>query len=218
VFKITDRTVARAIFELAVDQPVLDMPELLWKQYIDFEENEGEFERTRALYERLLEKTDHVKVWISYAHFEINVPDEEEEEQEGEEEKLSDAAKARARKVFERAYKSMKDRDLKEEVCSPLARAAERLVILITNSVSLFSTLACLLSVNMAVPKTSKPCRSRCLGELKSVALWKTVTLMRSTLIMYSRQMISRHKSSQTCSRWLKPGSRRVEKLLAAIK
>ena len=31
----TDR--ARAIFELAIGQSVLDMPEMLWKQYIDFE-------------------------------------------------------------------------------------------------------------------------------------------------------------------------------------
>ena len=28
---------ARAIFELAIDQPLLDMPEVLWKAYIDFE-------------------------------------------------------------------------------------------------------------------------------------------------------------------------------------
>ena len=93
------------------------MPELLWKAYIDFEEEEGEYERTRALYERLLAKTDHVKVWISYAHFEINVPDAEEEEggDEDEEQPVSEEAKARARTVFERAYRSMKEKDLKEE-------------------------------------------------------------------------------------------------------
>lgn len=28
---------SRAIFELAISQSVLDRPELLWKQYIDFE-------------------------------------------------------------------------------------------------------------------------------------------------------------------------------------
>ncbi|KAA8567072.1 hypothetical protein EYC84_010147 [Monilinia fructicola] len=77
----------RAIFELAISQQVLDMPELLWKAYIDFEEEEGEYDRTRHLYERLLEKTDHVKVWISYAHFEINVPDDDEDEAEEDEEK-----------------------------------------------------------------------------------------------------------------------------------
>ncbi|OBT39460.1 pre-mRNA-splicing factor clf1 [Pseudogymnoascus sp. WSF 3629] len=115
---------ARAVYELAVNQQMLDMPELVWKSYIDFEEEEGEYERTRSLYERLLEKTGHVKVWISYAHFEINIPDEEEEgEEEGEEEErpISDAAKERARKVFERAHKSMKERDLKEERAALLA-------------------------------------------------------------------------------------------------
>ncbi|KZZ94791.1 cell cycle control protein (Cwf4) [Moelleriella libera RCEF 2490] len=110
---------ARAIFELAVNQPQLDMPELLWKAYIDFEEEEGEYERTRELYERLLEKTDHVKVWISYAHFEINIPEDDEEEEEGddgqEEQPLSEEAKARARRVFERAHTGMRDKDLKEE-------------------------------------------------------------------------------------------------------
>ncbi|KAF4831830.1 Pre-mRNA-splicing factor clf1 [Colletotrichum siamense] len=106
-----DRT--RAIFELAVNQMVLDMPELLWKAYIDFEEEEGEYDRTRELYERLLEKTNHVKVWISYAHFELNIPEDEEAEEE--ESPISDVAKARARKVFERAHKSMREKDLKEE-------------------------------------------------------------------------------------------------------
>ncbi|KAJ8436578.1 hypothetical protein Cgig2_031519 [Carnegiea gigantea] len=47
----------RAIFELATTQCVLDTPELLWKAYIDFEIAEGEFENTRALYERLLDRT-----------------------------------------------------------------------------------------------------------------------------------------------------------------
>lgn len=111
---------ARAVYELAVNQQMLDMPELVWKSYIDFEEEEGEYERTRSLYERLLEKTGHVKVWISYAHFEINIPDEEEEGEE-EERPISEAAKERARKVFERAHKSMKERDLKEERAALLA-------------------------------------------------------------------------------------------------
>ncbi|KAI5310369.1 NineTeen Complex (NTC) component [Ascosphaera atra] len=106
---------ARAIYELGIAQEVLDMPELLWKAYIDFEEYEGEYERTRALYERLLQKTDHVKVWINYARFEINVPEGEEEEEEEEERPVSEEAKARARKVFERAHTVMKQKELKEE-------------------------------------------------------------------------------------------------------
>jgi crooked neck len=106
---------ARAIFELAVEEPQLDMPELLWKAYIDFEEGEGEYERTRALYERLLEKTDHVKVWTSWAQLEIGIPDSEAEENDDEDKPVSDAAKARARAVFERAHKRMRDKDLKED-------------------------------------------------------------------------------------------------------
>jgi crooked neck len=55
---------ARAILELAVNQPVLDMPELLWKAYIDFEVAMKDEEKARQLYERLLERTQHVKVRI----------------------------------------------------------------------------------------------------------------------------------------------------------
>lgn len=115
---------ARAIYKLATSQETLDMPELVWKAYIDFEEREGEFDRTRDLYERLLEKTEHVKVWISYAHFELNVPDANDNAANGnadaEEEPKTDAAKARARSVFERAHKSMKEKDFKEERVSLL--------------------------------------------------------------------------------------------------
>ncbi|KAK3716392.1 NineTeen Complex (NTC) component [Vermiconidia calcicola] len=111
---------ARAIFELAVEQPVLDMPELLWKAYIDFEEGEGEVERCRALYERLLERTQHVKVWTSYANFELGVPDSdapEDEEEEAEETPISDAAKSRARAIFSRAHELYKSRpdEMKDE-------------------------------------------------------------------------------------------------------
>ncbi|KAK0730617.1 hypothetical protein B0H67DRAFT_639097 [Lasiosphaeris hirsuta] len=116
-----DRT--RSIFELAINQPVLDMPEVVWKAYIDFEEEEGEYERTRELYERLLEKADHPKVWISYAQFEINIPEAEDEnagDETEEERPVSDEAKARARKIFERAHRNMKDRDLKAERVSLL--------------------------------------------------------------------------------------------------
>ncbi|PNX88466.1 crooked neck 1-like protein [Trifolium pratense] len=48
---------ARAIFDIAIGQPALDldMPELLWKAYIDFEVAECEFEKARVLHRRLLE-------------------------------------------------------------------------------------------------------------------------------------------------------------------
>ena len=55
---------ARAIFELAIGQPKLDMPDVLWKAYIDFEIEQDEYDITRRLYQCLLERTHHVKVRI----------------------------------------------------------------------------------------------------------------------------------------------------------
>ncbi|KAL3498965.1 hypothetical protein ACH5RR_041697 [Cinchona calisaya] len=103
---------ARAIFELAIDQPALDMPELLWKAYIDFEITEGEFERTRALYERLLNRTKHLKVWLSYAKFEVSAVEEPEDDLEQKEKSIQ-----RARGVFERALSYLRTSapELKEE-------------------------------------------------------------------------------------------------------
>ncbi|XP_065187063.1 crooked neck-like protein 1 [Sycon ciliatum] len=65
-----DATRARSIFELAIEQTLLDMPEVLWKAYIDFEIAQDEPENARQLYERLLERTQHVKVWLAFAAFE----------------------------------------------------------------------------------------------------------------------------------------------------
>jgi len=95
---------ARAIFELAVGQQTLDMPEMLWKQYIDFEINDAKAEesgagRVRELYERLLDRTKHVKVWISYATFEAS-------EGGG----IDDC-----RSVMRKAYGVLKDEGLKDE-------------------------------------------------------------------------------------------------------
>jgi crooked neck len=53
---------ARAIYELAINQPKLEMPEVVWKAYIDFELEQEEFGRTRSLYQHLLQRTKHVKV------------------------------------------------------------------------------------------------------------------------------------------------------------
>ena len=105
---------ARAIFELGTEQATLDMPELVWKAYIDFEEYEGEYGRARALYERLLRKTDHVKVWINYARFEINVPESESDETE-DGRPVSEEAKARARSIFQRAHDLFKEKEVKED-------------------------------------------------------------------------------------------------------
>jgi crooked neck len=92
----TDR--ARAIFELAIDQKTLDMPEVLWKAYIDFEIKLKEHDRVRELYKRLLQRTEHVKVWISRAQFEASI-------------KQAD----KARPIFEEAEAFFKSTDNKEE-------------------------------------------------------------------------------------------------------
>jgi len=47
----------RAIYELAVSQPSIEMPEIVWKAYIDFEIKEQEFSKVRDLYKRQLEHT-----------------------------------------------------------------------------------------------------------------------------------------------------------------
>ena len=90
----------RALYELAVSQPELDMPEMLWKGYIDFEIEEGQGDNARKLYKRLLDRTGHVKVWISYAQFEGTEIGRGIEE---------------ARQVFDRAYQQLKEEGLKEE-------------------------------------------------------------------------------------------------------
>ena len=53
------------------------------QSYIDFEIGEGERKNTRELYERLLQRTHHVKVWMSYADFEgAPLPEPEDEEED----------------------------------------------------------------------------------------------------------------------------------------
>eukprot|EP00899_Mesostigma_viride_P028523 jgi/Mesvir1/8856/Mv02752-RA.1 len=124
----------RAIFELAISQPVLDMPEVLWKAYIDFEIANKDAARTRDLYERLLDRTKHIKVWLSYAQFEATAPlpwelEQEEDEEEGgeprarplpsaeEQRAAKDARAERARGVYGRAFRSLRETapDAKEE-------------------------------------------------------------------------------------------------------
>lgn len=53
----------RAVHEMALSQSVLDKPEVLWMHYIDFEISAGDRDAVVKLYERLLERTQHVKVY-----------------------------------------------------------------------------------------------------------------------------------------------------------
>lgn len=100
---------ADKIYELAINQERLDMPEVVWKAYIEFRVENKDFDGARDLYEALLERTQHVKVWISFAKFELTAfhgyDDVKEEE----------ASKVRAaRSVFERGCKVAKNWQDKE--------------------------------------------------------------------------------------------------------
>ena len=92
---------ARAIFELAINQPMMDMPEMLWKSYIDFELEQEECDNARHLYECLLERTQHIKVWLSFAKFEASLS--------------STNGLTPCRSVYERAEKCLKNRRNAEE-------------------------------------------------------------------------------------------------------
>ncbi|KAI9218244.1 protein crooked neck [Blastocladiella britannica] len=96
---------ARGVFEIAIAQEALDMPEVLWKAFIDFEMEQEEWENTRQLYERLLERTTHVKVWISYAKYELQAEEFDDVNVRAE----------RSRAIFERASKVLKGRRANEE-------------------------------------------------------------------------------------------------------
>lgn len=109
---------ARAIFELAISQPEMEMPELVWKKYIEFETEEEEFGNARQLYEQLISKTGHVKVWISYAMFELQIPDENADipDDEDVELEITEESKKNARKIYQRAWDYFKKEGKKEEV------------------------------------------------------------------------------------------------------
>lgn len=67
----TDR--ARTIFDISISEAELDLPELLWKAYIDFEIVQKEMGKARSLFEKLLLKSKGVQVWESYAEFEQQI-------------------------------------------------------------------------------------------------------------------------------------------------
>lgn len=118
----------RAIFEIAVTQ-ALDMPEIVWKAYIDFEAEEGDREKTRSLYERLLERTGHYKVYNSYAHMEASVlgggEDEDGNEIEGEAGDLE-----KARDVYRRGYSDLRARGEKEDVSAVFCNEKNKLELI----------------------------------------------------------------------------------------
>lgn len=89
---------AREIYEVAINQAQIDMPEVVWQSYLEMEINLKEHGKARELYKRLLKRSKHIKVWLSYCKFE------------------QDADAERAREVFSQAYNHFKGiPDMKEE-------------------------------------------------------------------------------------------------------
>lgn len=86
------------------------MPEVIWKAYIDFELSEAEYGHARSLYKRLLDRSNHVKVWIAMAQFELEYSSYSTESKEDE-----PTALEASRAVFQQAYEVLKAQGLKEE-------------------------------------------------------------------------------------------------------
>ena len=122
------------------------MPEILWKAYVDFEVDEqGDREKARSLYERLISLSGHHKVWISYAEFEgssIPLPRamrEEEEENEDVEPRVVAGDPILAWQVFERGYKDLRSKGLKAEVRLRRSGSSEQVMNLGVRSGLLYS-------------------------------------------------------------------------------
>ncbi|EGG07224.1 uncharacterized protein MELLADRAFT_43256 [Melampsora larici-populina 98AG31] len=107
---------ARAIYEMAISQNDLYDPECVWKAYIDFEEEEEEWDRARKLFERLALASGHVKVWTSWAKVNREKVPVEKDEKAAEEARLEGIRLAR--EVLKRGYEDIRKR-WKNEIEGP---------------------------------------------------------------------------------------------------
>lgn len=88
-----------AIFEMAIRPEFLETNEFCWKAYVDHcIRFSTDPELVRSLYERLLQLTQHVKVYLSYASFEAESGEEQ-----------------RCRTIFRRGYDALDDASLEQE-------------------------------------------------------------------------------------------------------
>uniref|UniRef100_A0A0E0ICA2 Pre-mRNA-splicing factor Syf1/CRNKL1-like C-terminal HAT-repeats domain-containing protein n=1 Tax=Oryza nivara TaxID=4536 RepID=A0A0E0ICA2_ORYNI len=108
----TDR--ARSIYELAIAQSALDTPEVLWKEYLQFEIDKNEFHRTCELYERLLDRTKDLKASVGLGG-EDSQSEEIKNEVSYQQQQIEQVRRCRA--VFERAFEYFRTSapELKEE-------------------------------------------------------------------------------------------------------
>ncbi|KAI8824748.1 hypothetical protein BJ741DRAFT_632745 [Chytriomyces cf. hyalinus JEL632] len=103
---VGDMDRCRGIFEIAIGQEALEMPEILWKAYIDVEIEEEEYSRASYLYERLLKRSEHVKVWIAYARFEYGNADNGED---------ASSRLPAVRAIFSRGYDTLRRKGEKHD-------------------------------------------------------------------------------------------------------
>ncbi|KAN0006756.1 hypothetical protein ACTFIU_004947 [Dictyostelium citrinum] len=112
---------ARAIFELAIQQPNLDRPEVVWKDFIDSEIQLKQFNFVKQLYRKLLEKTNHVKVWIGFIKFVHSIKDKQQQQQvkqDGDDDgstTISDINQP-TRDIFIEAHKALSNSDKEERL------------------------------------------------------------------------------------------------------
>jgi len=102
--KVGELDRARHLCELAVNQEQMDMPELVWKRYIDVNVANQDLVAAREIYERLLSKSHHIRIYKTYAEFEV----EECEDAEA------------ARRIFKKGISRFKDEQKNEDRASLL--------------------------------------------------------------------------------------------------
>ncbi|KAK1444747.1 pre-mRNA splicing factor [Babesia gibsoni] len=68
---LDERERVRALLEAAISMDQMDMPETIWNRYIDIEKGWQQYPYVRNIYERLLLKTAHIKVFKGYSQFEF---------------------------------------------------------------------------------------------------------------------------------------------------
>ncbi|EDO08038.1 tetratricopeptide repeat (TPR) domain containing protein [Babesia bovis T2Bo] len=68
---LNERKRVRGLCEAAIAMDQMDMPETVWNRYIEIEREWQQYAHVRNIYERLLLKTTHIKVFLSYCEFEF---------------------------------------------------------------------------------------------------------------------------------------------------
>lgn len=97
--KVGELERARQLCELAISQEHMDMPELLWKRYIDLNVANQDFPAAREIYEKLVHKSHHLRIYKTYAEFEADECENVE----------------RAREIFKRGIAKFKDEQKNED-------------------------------------------------------------------------------------------------------